>query len=63
MNHHPRSLAASLLGFALTVLAASMALNWAACLLLEVWPVLLVAAVVALVLAGAFSYWRRRDRW
>lgn len=63
MNQHPRSWAASLLSFALTVLAACWAINWAAELLLAVWPVLLGGAcVVGGVTAGA-TYWRNRDRW
>jgi xanthine/uracil permease len=59
----PRSGASSIVSFALAVLLACWAVNWAARLLMAVWPVL-VGTIACLALARAVIrfYWQR-DRW
>ena len=61
--NQPRSLAASLLSLALTVLAACWAINWAAHLLLAVWPVVLVATALVVVVPVTWRYFQSRDFW
>lgn len=48
----------------LTILLAVLALQWAAQILQEIWPVLAVAAGVVLVAAGLGTFiWWRFNRW
>lgn len=58
-----RSWSASLLGFALTVLVACLALKLAAEFLLAALPVLLPTAALGLGLVAAIRWWRSRDYW
>ncbi|MEI2775171.1 MAG: hypothetical protein V9G19_04220 [Tetrasphaera sp.] len=63
-RYEPTSLLDKLLGAAITLLLAALALNWAVGLLLEVWKPLV--AIVSVILAGtvAFMVWRvRRGGW
>lgn len=64
MSRGPRSWTASIVGFALAVLAAAVALNLAAQYLVAALPVLVPTAVVG---GGAIVGWRwwshRRDGW
>lgn len=62
MNRAPRSWAAGIVSFALAVLAACWALNWAAELIREALPVLIPVAVVALVGTIAWRWWRTQNR-
>jgi hypothetical protein len=59
MSSDPRSWTAGIVGFALAVLAAGFALNWAAALLLDALPVL---APVAGALIVAWAVWRYVNR-
>jgi len=52
----------SFLSFAVVVLVAAMALNWAAHLLLEVWQVLVVVLAIGALITGVSSLIRRRYR-
>ena len=61
MNRGPQSWTASILGFALVVLAVCAAFNLAAQLLREALPVLIPAGVVAIVSIGLWQ-WRSRSR-
>jgi hypothetical protein len=63
MNFGRRSWAASIVGFALAVLAACAALQWAAQLLLQALPVLLPAAGVVLLGFFAWRYYNRPRGW
>ncbi len=58
-----RSLAASIVGFALAVLAAAVALNAAADLLRAALPVLIPVGIVTLVSIGAWRWYRRPRGW
>ncbi|MCF6743554.1 hypothetical protein E9529_04555 [Blastococcus sp. KM273128] len=60
MNNR-RSWAASIVGFALAVLAAAYALNVAAALLRQALPVLIPVAVIVLISIGLWQ-WRSRTR-
>ncbi len=57
----PRSWAASIVGFALMVLAAAYALHLAADLLREALPVLVPVGLVVLIGVGIWQ-WRTRPR-
>ena len=61
MNRGPRSWTASIVGFALAVLAAAYALNMAADLLRQALPVLVPVAIVVVLGIGLWQ-WRSRTR-
>ncbi|RBY76890.1 hypothetical protein DQ239_11875 [Blastococcus sp. TF02-09] len=62
MTRPPRSWAASIVGFCFAVLAACLALNWAAELLREALPVLVPVGVTVLVGIGLWR-WRHPRGW
>ena len=60
MSDRPRTVAGSLFGLALAVLAVGVALNVTARLLLDAWPLLVAIAITM----AAGWWWRRRwSRW
>jgi hypothetical protein len=59
----PRSWSASIVGFALAVLAAAVALNLAAGLLRDALPVLMPVGVVALSGLGIWRWHRHYHGW
>lgn len=61
--NQPHSWASSLLSLALTVLAACWAINWAAHLLVEVWPVVACVLLLAGLAPIAWRYFQARDFW
>jgi hypothetical protein len=67
MNRDPFGLGQQLLRFAFCVLLAALALHWAAHLVLDIWPVLAIAAGVVIGLGLVWlciGWWyRRRSRW
>lgn len=63
MNRHSRSLAVSMLSFALTVLVACWAINRAVQFLLAVWPVVLTVMLFSAALPLLWRYFHSRDYW
>ncbi len=63
MNRGPRSWTASIVGFALLVLAVCWALNLAAALLREALPVLIPVAAVTLCGLGIWRWHSRPRGW
>lgn len=63
MSSDPRSWTAGIVGFALAVLVAGFALNWAAALLLDALPVLGAVAGVFLVGWGTWRFVNRPRGW
>jgi hypothetical protein len=59
----PRSWTASIVGFALAVLAAAYALNVAAQLLRQALPVLIPVAVLVLIGIGSWQWQSRARGW
>lgn len=62
MNQAPRSWAAGIVSLALAVLAACLALSFAADLLREALPVLVPAAVVVVLMGGTWRWLRNRNQ-
>lgn len=58
----PGGWATSIVGFALAVLVACLALNWAAALLRGALPVLIPVAVVAGMSTVGWRWWQTRTR-
>lgn len=63
MNGGTNSWTRSLVIFAAAVLLVGWAINRAARLLLDVWPVLLIVAVLVLGLVILVRFLRYRDHW
>lgn len=63
MNYGRRSWTASIVGFALAVLAVCAALHLAADLLRPALPVLLPGAAIALLCLAIWRYVRRPHNW
>lgn len=67
MRNGYRSWASSLVSLIVVVVLSCVALNWAAHLLLEVWPVLAIAVGAGFVIVGSIAALRgvmeRRRYW